>query len=70
MIAVLEGGGGRFFRAFDKITGEALEIEPFAARPAPMTYLAGGKQYVALPVGGRSTRVSWWRWPCRNGAAT
>ena len=55
MIAVPEGGGGRFFRAFDKTTGKVLwKIElPAGATGAPMTYLAGGKQYVVLPVGER-----------------
>ncbi len=53
MIAVPNGGGGRFFRAFDKATGEVLwKIElPAGATGGPMTYLAGGKQYVVVPVG-------------------
>jgi quinoprotein glucose dehydrogenase len=55
MIAVPTGGGGRFFRAFDKTTGDAVwKIElPAGATGAPMTYLAGGKQFVVVPVGER-----------------
>jgi quinoprotein glucose dehydrogenase len=41
-------------RAFDKATGELVaEIElPANGIAAPMTYMAGGKQYVAVSVGG------------------
>jgi quinoprotein glucose dehydrogenase len=55
MIAVPTGGGGRLLRAFDKATGAVLwKIElPAGATGAPMTYLAGGKQYVVVPVGER-----------------
>jgi quinoprotein glucose dehydrogenase len=55
MIAVPEGGGGRLLRAFDKSTGAVLsKVElPAGATGAPMTYLAGGKQYVVVPVGER-----------------
>ena len=39
---------------YDKTTGEKLaEIElPSNASGAPITYMAGGKQYIAFPVGG------------------
>jgi quinoprotein glucose dehydrogenase len=39
---------------YDKTTGEKLaEIElPSNATGAPITYMAGGKQYIAFPVGG------------------
>jgi quinoprotein glucose dehydrogenase len=39
---------------YDKTSGEKLaEIElPSNASGAPITYMAGGKQYVAFPVGG------------------
>jgi quinoprotein glucose dehydrogenase len=39
---------------YDKATGEKLaEIElPSNAGGAPITYMAGGKQYIAFPVGG------------------
>ena len=48
------GGGGRMVRAFDKATGRvvwemALEA---GATGAPMTYLSGGKQYLAFAIGG------------------
>ena len=40
--------------AYDKASGRLLaEVTlPANASGAPMTYLAGGKQYVAFPVGG------------------
>ena len=40
--------------AYDKRTGRLLaEVRvPSNASGAPMTYMAGGKQYVAFPVGG------------------
>ena len=39
---------------YDKATGEMLaEIAlPSNATGAPITYMAGGKQYIAFPVGG------------------
>ena len=44
--------------AYDKATGRLLaEVAlPANASGAPMTYLAGGKQYVAFPVGGANAR--------------
>jgi quinoprotein glucose dehydrogenase len=47
------GSGGKKFRAYEKSTGKLIsEIElPGAAISAPMTYLAGGKQYIAITVG-------------------
>ena len=43
-------------RVYDKTTGEMLaEIAlPANATGAPITYMAGGKQYIAFPVGGSS----------------
>ncbi|MBM3457735.1 MAG: pyrroloquinoline quinone-dependent dehydrogenase, partial [Armatimonadetes bacterium] len=43
-----------FLRAFDKATGRLLgQVSlPAPATGAPITYMAGGKQYVAIPVGG------------------
>ena len=48
------GGGGKKFRAYDKMTGEVVwEIElPAGTTGAPMTYLAGGKQYIVVAIGG------------------
>jgi quinoprotein glucose dehydrogenase len=39
---------------YDKTTGEMLaELElPANATGAPMTYMAGGKQFIVFPVGG------------------
>ena len=52
-IFVPEGGGGRKIRAFDKATGEVVwtgELEA-GATGAPMTYLAGGRQFILVPTG-------------------
>jgi quinoprotein glucose dehydrogenase len=48
-------GGGRMFRAFDKATGAVVwQTElPAGSSGAPMTYLAGGKQYVVVAVSDR-----------------
>ena len=46
-------GGGNRIRAFDKATGAVLwsfEL-PAQATGVPMTYMAGGKQYLVVPVG-------------------
>jgi len=47
-------GGGPVFRAHDKATGEILaEIElPAAQTGLPMTYEVGGRQFIAMTVGG------------------
>jgi quinoprotein glucose dehydrogenase len=49
------GGGGPMFRAHDKRTGEiVVELElPAHQTGAPMTYLAGGVQYIVVAVGAR-----------------
>jgi quinoprotein glucose dehydrogenase len=41
-------------RAFDKATGEVVhEFElPSVPSATPMTYMAGGKQYIAIALGG------------------
>jgi len=43
-------------RAFDKRTGQVIQELPLPAPPSgtPMTYMAGGKQYIVLAVGGGS----------------
>jgi len=44
------GGGGNVLRAFDKANGKVIAEISLAAMPhgTPMTYLAGGKQYVVV----------------------
>jgi quinoprotein glucose dehydrogenase len=44
----------RRLRAFDVETGRELwsATLPAGARATPMTYMAGGKQYIAICVGG------------------
>jgi quinoprotein glucose dehydrogenase len=48
---------GKKFRAYDKATGEVIsEIElPSGTTGGPMTYMAGGKQYIAVAIGDRNT---------------
>jgi glucose dehydrogenase len=48
---------GRQFRAYDKATGEILaQIElPAGALATPMTYVANGKQFIVVTVGGTKT---------------
>ena len=43
-------------RAFDKSTGRLIaEVDiPGCATGAPITYMAGGRQYIAVPTGGQS----------------
>jgi quinoprotein glucose dehydrogenase len=47
------GGGGPKFKAYDKVTGAVVweTVLPDHTTGAPMTYLAGGKQYVVVAVG-------------------
>ena len=53
VILLPPGGGGKMFRAYDKMTGEIVwEMElPGGTTAAPMTYMADGKQYIVLTVG-------------------
>ena len=48
-----DGGGGKMFRALDKLTGEIIsEIElPANQAGIPMTYSINGKQYIVIAVG-------------------
>ncbi len=47
------GGGGNTFRAYDKKTGKVVaEIQlPASATGIPMTYMADGRQFIAVAVG-------------------
>ncbi len=53
-VAFIGAAMDRFLRAFDVETGRELwrGSLPGGARATPMTYLAGGKQYVVVSVGG------------------
>lgn len=46
--------GGKWFRAFDKTTGKVVwETElPAGTTAAPMSYMANGKQYIVMAIGG------------------
>lgn len=50
-------GGGKMFRAYNKKTGDVVwEMElPGGTTGAPMTYMAGGKQYIVVAVGWEDT---------------
>jgi glucose dehydrogenase len=52
---------GRTFRAYDKATGKVIwETElPSGTTSGPMTYLARGKQYIVVPIGGRDEPAEW-----------
>lgn len=54
------------FRAYDTLTGELLwEFDgPTSANATPMTYMAGGKQFVVVATGGHS-----WVYPQKKGDA-
>jgi quinoprotein glucose dehydrogenase len=54
-VGVPPGGGGKMFRAFDKRSGKIVwETElPAGVSNSPMTYMAGGKQYIVVAVSGR-----------------
>jgi quinoprotein glucose dehydrogenase len=49
------------FRAFDKATGEVIwEKElPVGTTGGPMTYLASGKQFIVVPIGGKDYGAGW-----------
>jgi quinoprotein glucose dehydrogenase len=53
--------GAAKLRAYDKATGKLVgEVElPVGATGGPMTYMAGGKQYIVVPMGGRSYGAGW-----------
>ena len=48
-----------FLRAFDPDNGELVAEIPLPGNATgnPMTYMTGGKQYIAVPIGGASERA-------------
>lgn len=50
---VSDGGGGKIFRAYDKMTGDIISEMELPANQAgmPMTYSINGKQYIVVAVG-------------------
>ncbi|MEE2966068.1 MAG: PQQ-binding-like beta-propeller repeat protein [Acidobacteriota bacterium] len=48
-----EGSGSRMFRAYDKATGDRVweRALPGGTTAAPISYMAGGKQYIVVAVG-------------------
>lgn len=52
---------GAKLRGYDKRTGEVMSelALPAGATGAPMTYLAGGRQFIVLPVGGADYGSGW-----------
>jgi glucose dehydrogenase/cytochrome c5 len=53
--------GAAKFRAYDKVTGQVIwEKElPVGTTGGPVTYLAKGKQYIVLPIGGKDYGAGW-----------
>ncbi len=49
-VASRYGAGGPIFRAYDKLTGEVVAEIALPANPtgSPMSYMAGGKQYIVV----------------------
>jgi glucose dehydrogenase len=52
---------GKKFRAYDKATGKVIwETElPAGTTSGPMTYVAKGKQFIVVPIGGRDEPAEW-----------
>ena len=52
---------GKKFHAYDKATGKVVyDIElPSGNTSGPMSYMAKGKQYIVVPVGGRGEPSEW-----------
>jgi quinoprotein glucose dehydrogenase len=52
---------GKKFRAYDKATGQVIwEMElPSGTTGGPMTYMARGKQYIVVPIGGKEEPAEW-----------
>jgi quinoprotein glucose dehydrogenase len=52
---------GKGFRAYDKATGKVIwETElPSGTTSGPMTYIARGKQYIVVPIGGKDEPAEW-----------
>jgi len=57
-LSILPLAGGKFFRAWDKQTGDVVwEIELAAGTSgAPMTYMADGRQYIVVAIGDQQVR--------------
>ena len=55
-------GAGRMFRAYHKASGEVVWETELAGRvsSAPMTYMAGGRQYILLTVAGSGQSPAEW----------
>jgi quinoprotein glucose dehydrogenase len=54
LFTTLNDNGSPVLRALDKKTGQLVREVPLPASPngAPMTYMAGGRQYISVAVGG------------------
>ncbi len=53
--------GAAKFRAYDKSTGQVLWEKdlPVGTTGGPVTYMANGKQYIVLPIGGKGFGSGW-----------
>lgn len=57
-LSILPIAGGKAFRAWDKRSGDVVwEVDLAAGTSgAPMTYMAGGRQFIVVAIGDRDTR--------------
>jgi quinoprotein glucose dehydrogenase len=53
--------GPSVFRAYDKTSGEIVwETQlPAGTTGGPVSYVANGKQFIVVPVGGKDAGTSW-----------
>jgi len=58
LMFIFQGSRKKLLFSYDKVTGEEISRTGLPGTPqgAPMTYMAGGKQYLVIPCGGRSRR--------------
>ena len=61
MVVLPEFVGGKVLRAYDKATGETVAdiALPGGTSAAPITYMAGGKQYIVVTVGWTGMESEW-----------
>ena len=67
-----QSGSASFLRAYDKASGETLWEAKLPGRhhnAAPMTYLAGGEQWIVVGVGGAAEPARLAAFRLRNGPA-
>ena len=58
---IFSSAGGKMFRAYDKATGAIVSeiVLPAGTTGAPMSYMAGGKQFIVVPIGSKEHDPEW-----------